>query len=92
MSCSAGKVTAPTLRIVSYAISSGKVRDLVGTFDWLVELCAAASGDVARRKVRSAVELDDAEARAVWLPRSVVSSDARSRSRDRSILRSSAAC
>ena len=54
------QVTAPTLRIVSYAISAGRVRDLVGTFDWLVQLTAEERG---RRvaQVRSAVDLDDAE-------------------------------
>jgi F-type H+-transporting ATPase subunit delta len=54
------QVTAPTLRIVSYAISAGRVRDLVGAFDWLVQLTAEERG---RRvaQVRSAVDLDDAE-------------------------------
>jgi F-type H+-transporting ATPase subunit delta len=54
------QVTAPTLRIVSYAISAGRVRDIVGTFDWLVQLTAEERG---RRvaQVRSAVDLDDAE-------------------------------
>lgn len=55
-----GKTTAPTLRIIDYVISAGRVRDLVGTLEWLVELCAEERG---RRvaEVRSAVELDDQE-------------------------------
>lgn len=57
----ASKTTLPTLRIVEYIIRSGRIRDLVGTLEWLVELCAEERG---RRvaEVRSAVELDLTEA------------------------------
>ena len=56
----AAKTTAPTLRIIDYVIRAGRVRDLVGTLEWLVELCAEERG---RRvaEVRSAVELDAQE-------------------------------
>lgn len=56
----AGKTSLPTLRIVEYIIRAGRIRDLVGTLEWLVELCADERG---RRvaEVRSAVELDGAE-------------------------------
>jgi F-type H+-transporting ATPase subunit delta len=56
----ANKTTAPTLRIIDYVIRAGRVRDLVGTLEWLVELCAEERG---RRvaEVRSAVELDAQE-------------------------------
>jgi ATP synthase F1 delta subunit len=54
------KVSAPTLRLASYVIEVGKLRDLTGTYEWLVELCAQERG---RRvgEVHSAVELDAAE-------------------------------
>ena len=57
----AAKTTAPTLRIIDYVIRAGRIRDLVGTLEWLVELCAEERG---RRvaEVRSAVELDSSEA------------------------------
>ena len=38
------QLSAPALRIVSYAVRSGRIRDLVGTFDWLVALCAEERG------------------------------------------------
>jgi F-type H+-transporting ATPase subunit delta len=57
----AAKTTAPTLRIIDYVIRAGRIRDLAGTLEWLVELCAEERG---RRvaEVRSAVELDSSEA------------------------------
>ena len=56
----AAKTTTPTLRIIDYVIRAGRIRDLVGTLEWLVELCAEERG---RRvaEVRSAVELDEQE-------------------------------
>ncbi len=49
-----------TLRLVGYVIRAGRVRDLVGTLEWLVELAAEERG---RRvaEVRSAVPLEPAE-------------------------------
>jgi F-type H+-transporting ATPase subunit delta len=40
----AGKVAAPTLRLVAYAIRGGRARDFVWTLDGLVEAAAAARG------------------------------------------------
>jgi F-type H+-transporting ATPase subunit delta len=55
-----GKVTAPTTRLLRFVVRAGRLRDLVGMVDWLVEIAAAERG---RRvaEVRSAVDLDDAE-------------------------------
>lgn len=49
-----------TVRLVRYVIRAGRLRDLVGAVDWLVELAAEERG---RRigEVRSAVTLDDDE-------------------------------
>jgi F-type H+-transporting ATPase subunit delta len=54
------RVRPATLRLTRYVLRAGHVRDLVGTFEWLVELAAEERG---RRvaEVRSAVELDEAE-------------------------------
>lgn len=56
----AGKASEPTIRVVSYVLRAGRVRNLVGALDSLVALCAAERG---RRvaEVRSAVDLDEAE-------------------------------
>ena len=55
-----GKVESATLRLGRYVLRAGRTRDLVGTFEWLVELAARERG---RRvaEVRSAVPLDEAE-------------------------------
>jgi len=55
-----GKVAPATLRLGRYVLRAGRTRDLVGTFEWLVELAARERG---RRvaEVRSAVLLDTAE-------------------------------
>ncbi len=57
----AGKVRPATLRLARFVLRAGRLRDLVGTFEWLVELVAAERG---RRvaEARTAVPLDDAEA------------------------------
>jgi F-type H+-transporting ATPase subunit delta len=49
-----------TLRLAIYVLRAGRLRNLVGTFDWLVELVAEERG---RRvaEVRSAVPLADSE-------------------------------
>ena len=49
-----------TVRLVRYVIRAGRLRDLVGAIDWLVQLAAEERG---RRiaDVRSAVPLDDVE-------------------------------
>lgn len=49
-----------SLRLVSYVVRAGRLRDLVGALDWLVELAAEERG---RRiaDVRSAVPLEDEE-------------------------------
>jgi len=49
-----------TLRLARYVLRAGRLRDLVGAFEWLVDLAAAERG---RRvaEVRSAVELDESE-------------------------------
>jgi F-type H+-transporting ATPase subunit delta len=48
------------VRLSSYVLRAGRTRDLVGTFEWLVELAARERG---RRvaEVRSAVPLDASE-------------------------------
>jgi F-type H+-transporting ATPase subunit delta len=54
------KLRGATLRLVSYVLSAGAVRDLVGTYEWLVELAAEERG---RRiaQVRAAVDLSEEE-------------------------------
>ncbi|HSZ37291.1 MAG TPA: ATP synthase F1 subunit delta [Acidimicrobiales bacterium] len=55
-----GKVTAPTLGLVRYAVSGGRARDFVGTIDFLVEATAQARGwRIAR--VTAAAPIDDAQ-------------------------------
>ncbi|HLI15448.1 MAG TPA: ATP synthase F1 subunit delta [Acidimicrobiales bacterium] len=56
-----GRARPATVRLVSYVLRAGRVRDLVGTIEWLVELAALERG---RRlaEVRAAVELERAEA------------------------------
>jgi ATP synthase F1 delta subunit len=56
----ASAVRATTVRLVRYVLRAGRLRDLVGAIDWLVELAAEERG---RRiaDVRSAVPLDDDE-------------------------------
>lgn len=53
-------VSETTTRLVRYVIRAGRLRDLVGAIDWLVELAAEERG---RRigEVRAAVALDDEE-------------------------------
>lgn len=56
-----GRAFVPaTLRVVRYVLRAGRLRDLVGTLEWLVELAAEERG---RRiaEVRSAVPLADDE-------------------------------
>jgi F-type H+-transporting ATPase subunit delta len=55
-----GKVRSTTQQMIGYVIRAGHLRDLVHTFDWLVELAAAERG---RRiaEVRTAVDLDGAQ-------------------------------
>jgi F-type H+-transporting ATPase subunit delta len=55
-----GKVLAPTQQMIGYVIRAGHLRDLVHTFDWLVELAATERG---RRiaEVRTAVDLDSSQ-------------------------------
>lgn len=55
-----GRAAPATLRLASYVLRAGRTRDIVGTFEWLVELAARERG---RRvaEVRSAVPLDEAE-------------------------------
>jgi len=57
-----GKVQPATMRLATYVLRAGHIRDLVGTLEWLAELAAEERG---RRvaEVRSAVELDDLERR-----------------------------
>jgi F-type H+-transporting ATPase subunit delta len=60
-----GSVCRPaTVRLVRYALRAGRLRDLVGTLEWLVELAAAERG---RRvaTVRTAVALRPAEKRRI---------------------------
>lgn len=54
------KVRPATLRLARFVLRAGRLRDLVGTFEWLVELAAAERG---RRvaEARTAVPLDEAE-------------------------------
>jgi F-type H+-transporting ATPase subunit delta len=54
------KVRPATLRLGRFVLRSGRLRDLVGIFEWLVELAAAERG---RRvaEVRSAIPLEEAE-------------------------------
>ena len=56
----ASRVQAPTLRLCAYVIRAGRLRNLIGVFDWLVDLVAEERG---RRvaEVRSAVALSDEE-------------------------------
>lgn len=56
----AGRVAPATVRLVRFVVRAGRLRDLVGTLEWLVEIAAAERG---RRvaEVRSAVDLDPAE-------------------------------
>ncbi|MDA8292293.1 MAG: ATP synthase F1 subunit delta [Actinomycetota bacterium] len=56
----ASRVTRATLRLARYVLRAGRTRDLVGTFEWLVEVAARERG---RRvaEVRSAVALDEGE-------------------------------
>jgi F-type H+-transporting ATPase subunit delta len=53
----ASRARPATLRLSTYVLTAGRLRNLVGTFDWLVELAAEERG---RRiaEVRSAVALD----------------------------------
>jgi F-type H+-transporting ATPase subunit delta len=57
-----GRVAATTLRLLSFAITAGLSRDLVGVYEWLADLAASERG---RRiaQVRAAVELSDDERR-----------------------------
>jgi F-type H+-transporting ATPase subunit delta len=60
----ADKVEATTLRLIHFVIAGGRPRDFVGALDWLVEQTATARGwRVAR--VRSAVEIEDAQREAL---------------------------
>jgi F-type H+-transporting ATPase subunit delta len=54
------KVRPATLRLAAYVLRAGRLRDLVGTFEWLVELAAEERG---RRvgEVRTAVDLESGE-------------------------------
>jgi F-type H+-transporting ATPase subunit delta len=54
------QVAPATLRLARYVLRAGRTRDLVGTYEWLVELAARERG---RRvaEVRSAVALEPAE-------------------------------
>jgi F-type H+-transporting ATPase subunit delta len=55
-----GKVPAPTLGLVRYAVAGGRARDFVGTLDYLVELTAQARGwRIAH--VTAAAPIDDAQ-------------------------------
>ncbi len=56
----AGRAAPATLRLARYVLRNGRTRDLVGTFEWLVELAARERG-MRLAEVRSAVELDTAE-------------------------------
>jgi F-type H+-transporting ATPase subunit delta len=71
----AGKVAAPTTRLVAYAIRGGRARDFVWTLDGLVEAAAAARGwRVAKVRAAEPVpedqqrELSDALARVTGRP------------------------
>ena len=54
------RVRPATLRLCNYVLRAGRLRNLIGTYDWIVELVAEERG---RRvaEVRSAVELSDEE-------------------------------
>jgi F-type H+-transporting ATPase subunit delta len=54
----ADRVQPLTLRLVRYAVRTGRGRDLVGTLDWLVDR-AAAERNLKVADVRAAVDLDD---------------------------------
>jgi F-type H+-transporting ATPase subunit delta len=56
----AAKVRPATLRLVSYVLRAGAVRDLVGTYEWLVDL-AAEERNRRIAQVRAAVELSAEE-------------------------------
>jgi F-type H+-transporting ATPase subunit delta len=56
----AGRAAPATLRLARYVLRNGRTRDLVGTFEWLVDLAARERG-MRLAEVRSAVELDTAE-------------------------------
>jgi F-type H+-transporting ATPase subunit delta len=55
-----GKLSPPAMRLVRYVLRAGHVRDLAGTYEWLVELAALERG---RRlaEARVAVDLDAGE-------------------------------
>ena len=55
-----GRVQQSTLRLCTYVIRAGRLRNLIGVFEWLVDLVAEERG---RRvaEVRSAVALSDEE-------------------------------
>ncbi len=55
-----GRVQALTLRLVRYAVRTGRGRDLVATLDWLVDR-AAAERNLRVADVRAAVDLDEDE-------------------------------
>jgi len=56
----ASRASDAAVRLATFVIRAGRVRNLVGTYEWLVGLCAEERG---RRvaEVRTPVELDDAE-------------------------------
>ena len=56
----AGRAAPASLRLARYVLRNGRTRDLVGTFEWLVELAARERG-MRLAEVRSAVELDASE-------------------------------
>jgi len=55
-----GRTRPSTFRIARYVFRAGHIRDVVGTFEWLVELAAQERG---RRvaEVRAAIALDESE-------------------------------
>jgi len=64
----AGRVQEATLRLCRAALRSGRVRDPVGTFDWLVELAAAERGRrVAEVHVAVDLEADERDRLAASL-------------------------
>jgi F-type H+-transporting ATPase subunit delta len=56
----AGRAAPATVRLARYVLRNGRTRDLVGTFEWLVELAARERG-MRLAEVRSAVELETGE-------------------------------
>ncbi len=54
------RVSPATMRLTRYVLRSGRTRDLVGTFEWLVELAARERG-LRLAEVRSALPLAPAE-------------------------------